>query len=291
LGTPKSAFRLNQIDKIRASGIGNHVSLPQLVVCGDQSAGKSSVLERLTGIPFPRQDGLCTRFTTEIILRHSTKPLEITASIRTDSSRSCKDRETLDKYCKKIPNFSTLPQTIKEAAKLIGIRRYSDSESSNAFALDALQINVSRPIGLHLTIVNLPGLISVESKEQTKRDVKIVHQLVKSYIRSPKTIILTVVQAGNNITNQPIITKAQDFNINGLRTVGIITKPDLINKGTKGRIAQLANNRDNIKLGLGFFLLKNPTPQDLKGGLNSDDASRLEQEFFSMHAKLLVGNC
>ncbi|OHW94171.1 interferon-induced GTP-binding protein mx2 [Colletotrichum incanum] len=234
LGTPKSAFRLNQIDKIRASGIGDHVTLPQLVMCGDQSAGKSSVLERLTGIPFPRQDGLCTRFATEIILRHSTKPLEITASIRTESSRSCEERETLDKYCKKMPDFSALPQTIEEAAKLMGIRGYSDSENGNAFALDALRINVSGPIGLHLTIVDLPGLISVESEEQTKRDVEIVHQLVESYIRS--------------------------------------------------RIARLANNRDNIKLGLGFFLLKNPTPQELEGGLNSDDASRLEQEFFSMPA-------
>ncbi|KZL85451.1 interferon-induced gtp-binding protein mx2, partial [Colletotrichum incanum] len=284
LGTPKSAFRLNQIDKIRASGIGDHVTLPQLVMCGDQSAGKSSVLERLTGIPFPRQDGLCTRFATEIILRHSTKPLEITASIRTESSRSCEERETLDKYCKKMPDFSALPQTIEEAAKLMGIRGYSDSENGNAFALDALRINVSGPIGLHLTIVDLPGLISVESEEQTKRDVEIVHQLVESYIRSPRTIILAVVQAGNDVANQPIITKARDFDVDGLRTVGIITKPDLINKGTEGRIARLANNRDNIKLGLGFFLLKNPTPQELEGGLNSDDASRLEQEFFSMPA-------
>ncbi|KAK1977459.1 P-loop containing nucleoside triphosphate hydrolase protein [Colletotrichum cereale] len=217
LSTPKSAFRLNQIDKIRASGIGDHVSLPQLVVCGDQSAGKSSVLERLTGIPFPRQDGLCTRFATEINLQHSAKPLEITASIQTDLSCSCRDRETLDKYCKKMPDFSALPQTIEEALKLMGICRY-------------------------------------------------------------------MVQAGNDIANQPIITKARDFDIDGLRTVGIITKPDLVNKGTEGRIARLANNRDNIKLGLGFFLLKNPTPQELEDGLNSDDANRLEQEFFSIPA-------
>ncbi|KAK2006509.1 putative dynamin GTPase [Colletotrichum eremochloae] len=284
LGTPKSAFRLNQIDKIRAIGIGDHISLPQLVVCGDQSAGKSSVLERLTGIPFPRQDGLCTRFATEIILRHSTKPLEITASIRTDYSRSCEDRETLDNYWKKIPDLSALPQTIEEAAKLMGIRGYSDSESGNAFALDALRITVSGPTGLHLTIVDLPGLISVENEEQTKRDVEVVHQLVENYIRSPRTIILAVIQAGNDIANQPIITKARGFDIDGLRTVGIITKPDLINKGTEGRIARLANNKDNIKLGLGFFLLKNPTPQELESGLSFDDASLLEQDFFSMPA-------
>lgn len=60
LQTSKTSERLNQIDKVRANGVGDHVALPQLVVCGDQSAGKSSVLEGISGIPFPRQDGLYT---------------------------------------------------------------------------------------------------------------------------------------------------------------------------------------------------------------------------------------
>jgi hypothetical protein len=68
LQTDQSSRRLNQIDRIRARGVGDHISLPQLVVCGDHSAGKSSVLEGSTGILFPRQEGVCTRFATEIIL-------------------------------------------------------------------------------------------------------------------------------------------------------------------------------------------------------------------------------
>jgi hypothetical protein len=61
LRSAKSTHRLNQIARIRANGVGDHISLPQLVVCGYQSAGKSSVLEGITGIPFPRQDGVCTK--------------------------------------------------------------------------------------------------------------------------------------------------------------------------------------------------------------------------------------
>ncbi|KAH8743124.1 hypothetical protein F5883DRAFT_357059, partial [Diaporthe sp. PMI_573] len=57
------------IERVRANGVGDLVALPQLAVCGDQSTGKSSVLEAITGFPFPRQEGLCTRFPTEIILR------------------------------------------------------------------------------------------------------------------------------------------------------------------------------------------------------------------------------
>jgi hypothetical protein len=52
---------LNKIDKLFASGVGEYVSLPQLIVVGDQSSGKSSVLEGLIGLPFPRDSELCTR--------------------------------------------------------------------------------------------------------------------------------------------------------------------------------------------------------------------------------------
>ena len=62
---------LDKIDRLFACGVGEHVPLPQLVVVGDQSSGKSSVLEGLTGLPFPRDSGLCTRFATQITFRRS----------------------------------------------------------------------------------------------------------------------------------------------------------------------------------------------------------------------------
>jgi hypothetical protein len=72
-----------RIDKLFACGIGEYVNLPQLVVVGDQSSGKSSVLEGLTKLNFPRDSGLCTRFATQIVFRREpglTKR-EISASI------------------------------------------------------------------------------------------------------------------------------------------------------------------------------------------------------------------
>ena len=87
LQSSRTSERLNQIDRVRANGIGDHIALPQLVVCGDQSAGKSSVLEGISGIPFPRQDGLCTRFATEIILRHDPSQHRATATIIPHRSR------------------------------------------------------------------------------------------------------------------------------------------------------------------------------------------------------------
>ncbi|KAK4870797.1 hypothetical protein LT330_000034 [Penicillium expansum] len=60
---------LDKIDRLLACNLGEYVNLPQLVVVGDQSSGKSSVLEGLTKLPFPRDSGLCTRFATHIIFR------------------------------------------------------------------------------------------------------------------------------------------------------------------------------------------------------------------------------
>lgn len=62
---------LEKIDRLFACNVGEYVDLPQLVVVGDQSSGKSSVLEALTNLPFPRESGLCTRFATQIIFRRS----------------------------------------------------------------------------------------------------------------------------------------------------------------------------------------------------------------------------
>ena len=62
---------LEKIDKLFACKVGKYVDLPQLVVVGDQSSGKSSVLEALTNLPFPRESTLCTRFATHITFRRS----------------------------------------------------------------------------------------------------------------------------------------------------------------------------------------------------------------------------
>jgi hypothetical protein len=60
---------MDMVDKLRRTGLSGIVELPQLVVCGDQSSGKSSVLEAITEIPFPRKENLCTRFATEVSLQ------------------------------------------------------------------------------------------------------------------------------------------------------------------------------------------------------------------------------
>jgi GTP-binding protein EngB required for normal cell division len=274
-----SSERLNQIDRIRAKGVGDHISLPQLVVCGDQSAGKSSVLEGITGVPFPRQDGVCTRFATEIILRHCPDKNEIIAKILPSGSRTKEEKLHMKRFERKLLGFDDLPQVIQEASVLMGIRGCGDSDlHSPAFTADVLRLEVIGNTGLHLTVVDLPGLISVSDNIE---DMQTVEHLVDSYLESSRTIILAVVPAGNDIDTQGIIQRARKFDKAGVRTVGIITKPDLINEGTESRVASLSKNLDRVKLKLGFFLLKNPAPLDISKGLSWEERQQKELQFFN----------
>src|SRR2546429_6639060 len=91
---------LDVIDLLRSQGVSHYVPIPQIIVCGDQSAGKSSVLEALSGVQFPTKDTFCTRCAIELILRRGPeKP--ITVSITPGKDRSDKERVELSSF--KVP--------------------------------------------------------------------------------------------------------------------------------------------------------------------------------------------
>lgn len=189
--------KLSLINKVRARGVGDHIALPQLVVCGDQSASKSSVLEGITGIPFPRKDGLCTRFPTEIVLRHADCELSITATILPGASQNKASASDLRSYCRTLSGYHELPDVIEEVANKLGLKGFTDvGEESRSFVDDVLRIEVVGNTGLDLTVVDLPGLIAVSEDED---DIVLVKELVDSYLRSPRTIILAVVPAPSDI--------------------------------------------------------------------------------------------
>lgn len=96
---------LEKIDKLFACNVGDYIDLPQIVVVGDQSSGKSSALEGLTDLPFPRDSGLCTRFATQITFRRSASRRIAVSIVAAKTSKAehvekvrawAKERETLD---------------------------------------------------------------------------------------------------------------------------------------------------------------------------------------------------
>lgn len=279
-----SLKRLSLISNLRSRGVGDHIDLPQLIVSGDQSTGKSSVLEGITGVPFPRQDGLCTRYATEITMEHTDEAdaeTEITASIIHSDNRDEASKQELRTFMRRLYGFQELPAVIETAGELMGLKGYGTVQSGPAFGRDVLRIKVRGTTALNLTIVDLPGIIQVPNDEQDDNDVDTVHALVDSYISNPRTIILAVVQAGNDISNQSIIKKSKKFDKDGERTIGVITKPDLINDGTQSRIAALSRNEDSTKLKLGFFMVKNPSPKEMQDGISMLEREQKEITYFS----------
>lgn len=220
------------------------MSLTQLVLCDDQSAGKSSVLEGITGIPFSRRDGLCTSFATEIILRHDSKEQSAVATVIPHASRTVEVKRRLGAIRHQIREFTELPSIIEAAASLIGVRGHSAEIDAPAFSADVLRLALVARRGLHLTVVDLLGLVSVSEVED---DVQLVGNLVDSYLENSRTTILAMVPASSDTDTQGIIQHARHFDKEGYRTDGVITKPNIINVGTESRVL-LMNQRQKAMI-------------------------------------------
>jgi GTPase SAR1 family protein len=249
---------LETVSQVRKCGLDSILSLPQLVVCGDQSAGKSSVLEALTGVPFPRNDNTCTRFATEIILRRADHK-SLTIKIIPDTARSASEKSTIEAFRESITDFDELPRIMNLAMAVMGIASSPETEvKPRAFARDVLSIEISGPKEPHLTLVDIPGLIATSSRGITKADVDMVTEITDHYIAQQRTICLAVVSATNDYSNQKILEKVRDVDPKGDRTLGIITKPDGLaaDSGAEKSFIELAQNKD-IFFKLGWHVLKN----------------------------------
>lgn len=285
LQTEEQRRILDIVSQLRKCGLESVLSLPQLVVCGDQSAGKSSVLEALTEIPFPRNDNLCTRFATEIILRRSAKDA-LTIRIIPDANRPPHEQNFIKQFHETITDFDELPGVIDRAMGLMGLDKSTDAERPRrAFARDVLSVEIDGPNRPQLTLVDLPGIIQAETKDATKADVELVSEITETYIRQPRTICLAVVSATNDYANQPILTKVRNFDPKGDRTLGIITKPDRLPPGSGAELAflQLAQNED-IFFKLGWHVLKNRSYEEANFSFlerNESEASYFRKSTFN----------
>ncbi len=237
---------LDSIDSLRSEGFSHYVSLPQIIVCGDQSSGKSSVLEAISGVSFPIKGSLCTRFPTELVPR-KTAHAGVSVSIVPDHSRSDSERHTLFSCQQELDGFEGVSTLIEEAKSAMGI-----SLHGRAFSRDLLRVEVSGPDRPHLTIVDLPGLIHSETKQQSASDVELVQNLVQSYIAESRSIILAVVSAKNDYANQIVLRLARAADKMGVRTLGEITKPDTLieDSVSEGMYISLARNQ-NVEFHLG----------------------------------------
>lgn len=273
LQTKDQAALLDTVDEIRRHGVNRYVSLPQLIVCGDQSSGKSSVLEAISGVQFPVNDGLCTRFTTEVILRRATKSLA-TVKLIPAKDAPASHREKLLLFQKSSINHAEIPDLISEAKTFMGLT------GSSTFSRDVLQLEVSGPKLPHLTLVDLPGLIHHPNKEQTEEDVRIPKELVQTYMSQSRSIVLAIITAKNDTSNQVVLKMAKAADPLGNRTMGIITKPDCLIKDSpnESNFFALASNKETY-FKLDWHVLRNGDFNERNDSTFNRDA--VEKDFFA----------
>lgn len=270
---------LDLISQLRKCGLSGDISLPQMVVCGQQSAGKSSLLEALTEVPFPTNDDLCTRYATVIHIRKAdVKSLSI--KIIPGESRSVVEKMSINAFDKNIDGFDDLPAVMDTAMTVMGINK--DDKSGKTFAEDVLSIEIEGPNRPQLTLVDIPGLIATATGSATDADVALVAAITDRYIAEPRTICLAVVAGGSHHATQAILERVRQVDPKGNRTLGIITKPDRIeSEGSQATYLGLAQNSD-IKLKLGWHVIKNRTAKEARYTL--DQRKSAEAEWFSTSA-------
>lgn len=273
LRTDDQLALLDSIDRLRLQGISKYVSLPQIIVCGDQSSGKSSVLEALSGVSFPIKSSLCTRFPTELVLRRAPH-FSARVSIIPDESRSEGEKVSLREFRAELRGFNGLPEVVEQAKLAMGITPHGRS-----FAKDILRVEVTGPNRPHLTIVDLPGLIHTETKTQTRHDVELIQDLVQSYMRQSRCIILAIVSAKNDFANQVVLKLAREADPLGNRTLGVITKPDTLVPGgeSENLFISLANNQE-VFFKHGWHVVKNMDSEEGEWTHEQRDAE--ETKFF-----------
>uniref|UniRef100_A0A8C6XZ45 Dynamin-type G domain-containing protein n=1 Tax=Naja naja TaxID=35670 RepID=A0A8C6XZ45_NAJNA len=220
---------IDLIDSLRALGVEKDLALPAIAVIGDQSSGKSSVLEALSGVALPRGGGIVTRC-----------PLEL--------------------KMKKINKQEWKGKIIKEL----------------------ITLEISSPDVPDLTLIDLPGIVRVAIKEQPQDIGDQIMKLIKSYITKQETINLVVVPSNVDIATTEALKMAQTVDPKGERTLGVLTKPDLIDEGTENETIDIVRNQ-RVPLTKGYMIVKCRGQVDLTENQSLVDAIKKEREFFEEH--------
>ena len=251
---------INLIDQLRDCGVNEYIKLPRICSLGTQSSGKSSVLESIVGLDFlPRGDGVVTRRPLELRLCHINhgEPWAIFEERKgVKFTDFVKVRETIealtDEVCKSNKNIIDKP----------------------------IVLNVYSQTCPDLTLVDLPGVTRVPIGDQPKNIEEITKNMARRYVDDPLTIILCVIAANSDIATSDGLMLAKDIDVAGTRTLGVLTKLDIMDAGTDARKVLM---NEEIPLKLGYVGVKNRSKQDLNNKISMAETARKEKEFFKSH--------
>ncbi|KAK7078200.1 Dynamin-1-like protein [Halocaridina rubra] len=246
------------------------IQLPQIVVVGAQSSGKSSVLESLVGRSFlPRGTGIVTRRPLVLQLVYTSRDDNQYRSAEAGNLDLDEWAQFLHKKEKLYTDFDEVRKAIdEETARIAGINK--------GVSNDPIRLKIYSDKVVNLTVVDLPGLTKVPVGEQPE-DIEIqIRDMVISYIGNPNSIILAVSAANMDMAVSESLKMAKEVDPDGRRTLAVITKLDLMDAGTDA-IDILCGRVIPVKLGI--IGVVNRSQQDILDNKSINDALRDEAAF------------
>ncbi|KAK2746111.1 vacuolar protein sorting-associated protein 1 [Onygenales sp. PD_40] len=270
-------------DVFTTVGVQNPIDLPQIAVVGSQSSGKSSVLENIVGRDFlPRGSGIVTRrpLILQLINRPATAKPQ-TNGVKDEKLDGTTDKEAnLDEY----GEFLHIPgQKFYDFNKIRDeIVRETESKTGRNAGISPAPINlrIYSPNVLTLTLVDLPGLTKVPVGDQPKDIEKQIRDMVLKQISKPNAIILAVTAANQDLANSDGLKLAREVDPEGQRTIGVLTKVDLMDAGTD--VVDILAGRI-IPLRLGYVPVVNRGQRDIENKRPISYALEHEKNFFENH--------
>ncbi|KAG8220546.1 P-loop containing nucleoside triphosphate hydrolase protein [Butyriboletus roseoflavus] len=288
-GNRKAMLQL--INRLRDTGVQTDIDLPMIAVIGNQSAGKSSLIESISGITLPRSAGTCTRCPTECKLSHSRLPWQCLVKLHfSTDANGVPIPVKIVSFGGPITSKSLVEDRIRRAQRAILnpsknhiIYLNQDDlpdESEVSFSKNYVTLEISGPELTDLSFVDLPGLIASVGTGGNERDIELVKSLITAYIEKPSCVILLTVACETDFENQGAHHLTKQYDPEGKRTVGVLTKPDRIELGTEPAWLSILRNETEPLLN-NWYCVKQPSPQDVSRGITWAEARRQENEWFS----------
>eukprot|EP01084_Bolivina_argentea_P125317 222048_1 len=261
----------NKIDDIRkklgTGSLSTEIAIPSIVVIGDQSSGKSSLLELLSGIDIPRATGICTRVPLELQLR----------SIRT---LQIEDDEKLDETEYAVISMTINDESIEEKISLNDTSNKIEEYTNKIAGKDKtisdkpIRLTIYRENFVDLTLIDLPGLVHFDKKDPKKSSR--IEKLVKKYIESSQCIMLNVVKCINETANTASLKMSMECDPSNDRTLIVLTHIDMLDEKESfyQKFSAFQQDFDNV------FLVKNRTNQQNKNKVSLNKIQEEEQQYF-----------
>ncbi|XP_068081671.1 dynamin isoform X3 [Anabrus simplex] len=245
-------------DAFTQLGVHMQLDLPQIAVVGGQSAGKSSVLENFVGRDFlPRGSGIVTR--RPLILQLINNQTECAEFLH------CKGKKFVD--------FDEVRKEIEaETDRVTG--------SNKGISNIPINLRVYSPHVLNLTLIDLPGLTKVPIGDQPVDIEAQIKSMIMQFITRENTLILAVTPANTDLANSDALKLAKEVDPAGIRTIGVITKLDLMDDGTDAR--DILENK-LLPLRRGYIGVVNRSQKDIEGRKDIKAALAAERKFFLSH--------